>query len=203
MEKNPFLGRLFQGFCYGLFRFYCPIKVRGLENLPKDPFILCSNHCSHLDSAALMHASNISFHRFAMLAAKDYFFENPLRRVIVSSLLRMIPAERQKVRIDESLSLCKEWRGNLIMFPEGTRSRTGELQRMKKGVALFAHEMDMPIVPAYIEGSFEAMPKGKNWIRPRKIRVSFGKPIYVEKEANMNVYRQVIQELETRIRELA
>jgi 1-acyl-sn-glycerol-3-phosphate acyltransferase len=71
-------------------------------------------------------------------------------------------------------------RPTIIMFPEGTRSPTGELQKFKKGAFVLAIQSGVDVVPAAISGSREVMRKGSFRIRPGTIRVRFGEPISVE-----------------------
>ena len=70
---TAFWHKCFELFCRALFNLWCPAKVEGRENLPSAPFIFCSNHCSHMDSAALMYAGGEDFDQYGMVAAKDYF----------------------------------------------------------------------------------------------------------------------------------
>src|SRR5437763_474109 len=114
-------------FCKFFFKFYCPITVSGQENLPSRPFILCSNHNSHLDTPVLMLATGIPFNQFGMVAAKDYFFDNVWRKRIASILMNLIPIDRNVSRdsLAENMSACQHFienKGNLIIYPEGTRS---------------------------------------------------------------------------------
>ena len=64
---------LFELFGTMLFNLWCPLSVHSRERLPSPPFMVCSNHGSHMDSAALMYASDLGFSQFGMVAAKDYF----------------------------------------------------------------------------------------------------------------------------------
>jgi 1-acyl-sn-glycerol-3-phosphate acyltransferase len=77
--------------------------------------------------------------------------------------------------------MCGEFlqrtRGNLILYPEGTRSRDGEIQTFKKGAGLFAVELRVPVVPAHIDGAHEILAKGRFVPRPRTVTVRFGEPI--------------------------
>ena len=65
----------------------------------------------------------------------------------------------------------------LLIYPEGTRSITGELQEFRSGLGLLSYEAQVPIIPVYIKGSYQALPKGQNFPRPSSISVSFGSPI--------------------------
>jgi 1-acyl-sn-glycerol-3-phosphate acyltransferase/long-chain acyl-CoA synthetase len=202
---------LFMAMCRLVFRIYCPLRVSGRENLPDSPFILCSNHSSHLDCEALMVASGRPFREFAMVAAKHYFFDRRRLQYVINLLLTLIPIERQATRrqLEEHVAACRAFiasggRG-LIIFPEGTRTRTGQMQPFKRGPAVVATALELPLVPAYIEGSFQAWPKGRWFIRPHRIQVYFGRPIPApvgvlgETKAAFDAYRQVTAELEQQV----
>ena len=73
---KAWLGHLgFRIFGFLLFNLWCPLRTHGRNNLPDAPYILCSNHSSHMDSAALMYAGGLGFNQFGMVAAQDYFFD--------------------------------------------------------------------------------------------------------------------------------
>jgi len=209
------LKKLFELYCRILFSVYCPLKIIGQQNFPTTSFILCSNHCSHLDSGALMIASGLSFKKCSMIAAKEYFFDNKIRRVFLNLLMNLIPIDRRikHNELIQCLAACKRFvdKGGrtIIFYPEGTRSLSGEIQTLKHGPALFATELQLPIVPAYIKGTYEAWPKGKIFMKPKKIYAIIGDPIYPTQCANHNgsiskkkIYNEVSKELEKRIHEL-
>jgi 1-acyl-sn-glycerol-3-phosphate acyltransferase len=170
-------------FCELFFRFYCRLTVYGKENLPSSPFILCSNHNSHMDTPALMLATGLPFNQFGMIAAKDYFFDNVWRKYIANLLMNLIPIDRKISRTTfiENISACKhfiEKQGKyLIIYPEGTRSITGEIQAFKRGPAMIASKLAIPLVPAYITGTYNSLKKGKFLPTPAHIYVKIGKPI--------------------------
>ena len=172
---------MFEGFCRMFFACYCPLTVEGRHHLPDRPFLLCSNHASHADSAALMTASGRSFRKFALLGAKDYFFRSSSVRWSVAPLMNVIPIERRPgpKALAECLSNCRRFLeqtgGSLILYPEGTRSPDGEMREFKSGVAWFASELGVPLVPAYIEGTHRILPKGCSVPRFGRLTVRFGK----------------------------
>jgi 1-acyl-sn-glycerol-3-phosphate acyltransferase len=174
---------MFEGFCRMFFTFYCPLTVEGRHHLPDGPFLLCSNHTSHIDSAALMTASGRSFRRFALLGASDYFFRSPGVRWSVSRLMNVIPIDRRPG--PKSLAAClaachrflEQTGGALILYPEGTRSPDGEMRAFKTGAGLFASELGVPVVPAHIEGAHRSLPKGRSMPRPSPLRVRFGETL--------------------------
>jgi 1-acyl-sn-glycerol-3-phosphate acyltransferase/long-chain acyl-CoA synthetase len=174
---------MFQAFCRGFFLCYCRLTVEGRDHLPASPFILCSNHTSHIDSAVLMTASRRPFSAFALLGASDYFFDSRRVRFVVSRFMNVIPIDRQAQpkSLRRSLAMCDDFlqrtHGNLILYPEGTRSSSGEMEAFKKGAGLFAVELGVPVVPAYIEGAHKILAKGKNMPRLGAVTVRFGEPI--------------------------
>lgn len=184
---SPAGSTLFEGFCRIFFTCYCPLGVEGRDHLPAGPFLLCSNHTSHADSAALMTASGRSFASFALLGASDYFFWSPKVRRSVSPLMNVIPIERRPApkSLASSLAACRQFLQNtggaLILYPEGTRSLDGVMSEFKAGVGLFAIELDVPVVPAYVEGTHQILPKGRSLPRPGRVMVRFGEPLTLGK----------------------
>ena len=189
--ENMFLApktgsAMFEAFCKAFFTVYCRLTVEGRNQLPPSPFIICSNHTSHVDSAVLMTASGLPFSEFALLGARDYFFYSWKARFLVSRFMNVIPIERQAHHksIRRSLAMCEEFvqgtHGNLILYPEGTRSLDGEMQTFKSGAGLFAFDLGVPVVPAYIDGTHRILAKGKFMPLPQPVTVRFGEPIVFE-----------------------
>ena len=221
-RRRSISGRLvksaFELYCRLFFRVYCPLKIEGRDRLPASPYILCSNHNSHMDSALLMLAAGTGFHGFAMTAAKDYFFNNASRRFFLNLFMNLIPIERKfsHESFVEYLAATRAFLDvggrNLIIYPEGTRSLDGKMGRFKRGPAVVAVELGIPIVPACIEGSHRSWPKGKGFIRPGGVKVTIGEPVYPDTaavaasadspSAPFDEYRRLIAEVETRVGEL-
>lgn len=204
----------FEYFCRAYFTVYSPLTVEGRHNLPEGPFLLCSNHCSHADSAALMTASGRSFRSFALLGASDYFFDSWSVRLRVSPFMNVIPIERHPgaASLSACLATCQQFlqqtKGGLILYPEGTRSPDGEMRPFKAGVALFASELRAPLVPAYIEGTYRILPKGRSFPRSRRVTVRFGEPLPLttppEDKLELREWRRsVVEQLEQSVRDLS
>jgi 1-acyl-sn-glycerol-3-phosphate acyltransferase len=208
-KPHPVIASAFETMCAGLFVGWCRLTVTGREHIPPGPFIICSNHQSHLDSVALMAASGGRFRDFGLLAAQDYFFERPATRRLFSPLFNLIPvartADRQALR--RTLTLCRQFvaekQGNLIIYPEGGRSRSGAIQPFKRGAALFAAELGLPIVPAYVKGTRAVMPPGAPWPKPGSIEVRFGAPMLQDAAAPRRIRIDATAvDLERRVHEL-
>ena len=174
------LAGLFRFSVWAIYKCYFSIKCDGLENLPREqPYIIAANHSSHLDTLAVMTVLGDESKRLRVLAAKDYWFSTRFKSWFSGELLKFVPFDRhanflQGLRISQEVLKQDEC---LLIYPEGTRSVTGELQPFKPGLGLLAYETGSPIIPTYINGTYHALPKGRNLPRKSRIQVTFGKPI--------------------------
>ncbi|MCP5489224.1 MAG: 1-acyl-sn-glycerol-3-phosphate acyltransferase [Verrucomicrobia bacterium] len=174
-RPNPFY-RVVRRLMLGYFRLYHRIEFRGLEHIPSSgPFILVANHASFLDPPAIGCALR---GRTIHYMARDTLMK--LRPVKVAMRwMGVIPIDRNRGDVGalkSALKLLKEG-GSLGLFPEGTRTLDGNLQSPKAGIGFLVVKAGVPVVPAYIDGSFQAYSKKHRWIRPYKIVVSYGPPI--------------------------
>ncbi|HHN64612.1 MAG TPA: 1-acyl-sn-glycerol-3-phosphate acyltransferase [Nitrospirae bacterium] len=179
-----------------LFRY----TVEGEHNIPRTGgVIIASNHLSYLDPILI----GISMKRQAYYMAKASLFKNPL----ISWFVRIfsIPVDRESPKpstIKEAVKILKEGRV-LVLFPEGGRSRSGEIGGGKRGVAMIAAMSKAPVVPAYIEGTDRALPRGAKFIRPVRVRIVFGKPIEIQStESSRDYQKRLAEEIMEHIRKL-
>src|SRR4051812_46970700 len=165
----------------GLLRLWCRFEIVGEERLRSNrSFVLVANHASHLDTVCLLAGLPLRrLHRAFPAAAADYFFKSMPRTWIATVIVNALPFERQ-THVRNSLAICRELlaqAGNvLIIFPEGTRSTTGELQEFKPGIGALVAGRDVAVLPCYLDGAHRAWPKGKRIPRPRKVRLIIGAP---------------------------
>jgi long-chain acyl-CoA synthetase len=152
-------------------------KVRGEAYIPQHTnFIVAANHSSHLDMGALKVSLGDAGHDLASLAAADYFFKNKWRRAYFKNLTNLVPMERSG-SIRKSLGIAENVlrKGkSLVLFPEGTRSRTGEMADFLPSLGYLALHSDVGILPAYIQGAHDAMPVGATIPKKRDLGVYFG-----------------------------
>lgn len=212
-----FWKKLFYYYCRFVFLWYTPVTIRGREKLPNSSAVFCSNHNSHMDVALLSAAAGKSFNYFGMLAAKDYWFDSTLKRVLINFVMNLIPiARKSKDQSDDfpfenTITLCKAFmnqgKRNLVIFPEGSRGIPGDIRPFRKGAALFSTELNFPIVPVFIHGSHKAWPKGKIFMRPTRIKVQILDPMYPSEyltdagDDNSESLMNFTNDLENRIRE--
>lgn len=165
------------------FRFYTGFACEGAEHIPEHgPFIVVSSHASHLDTGALLVALGTRSREVHPMAAKDYFFTRRFLGWMVHTFLGAIPFDRE-VHVMDSLGLgvaALHRRRSIIVYPGGRRSSDGTVQPFKRGIGLLILASGVPIVPARVLGSFQALPKGNAIIRRHRIRVRFGPRIPVE-----------------------
>jgi long-chain acyl-CoA synthetase len=116
------------------------------------------------------------------LAAADYFFDNKYKRAYMDNFTNLVPMERSG-SLRQSLRHARSFldRGfNALIFPEGTRSLTGEMADFKPVIGYLALASKVGILPLYLFGTYEAMPKGSNIIRSRDIGARIGRYLSIE-----------------------
>ena len=193
----------------GLLRTYCRFEIIGEEHLRNNrSFVLVANHSSHLDTVCLLAGLPLRrLHRAFPAAAADYFFKSVPRTWIATVIVNALPFQRQ-THVRHSLAICAELLANtgniLIIFPEGTRSKNGELQEFKPGIGALVAGRDVAVLPCYLDGACRAWPKGKRIPRPRKVRLIIGAPRnYAAMLPDKNANAAIATELRTAVQQLA
>lgn len=153
-------------------------KINGLDYLPKKgSFILASNHSSYLDFIILY---TIIPRRITWLAAEKFFsskFWKPFMKITGQIKVDRLSQDKKIVySLVDNLIVEK---GILGIFPEGTRSRSGFLQKAYSGVSKFAHYYNIPVIPVGIIGTYEAMPPDVKIPKLKKCKINFGRPLFV------------------------
>ena len=150
----------------------------GQSNIPPHTnFIVAANHTSHLDMGLTKMALGEAGRDMVVLAAADYFFDTKYKRAVIENFTNLVPMERTG-SLRQSLRHARSFldRGyNALIFPEGTRSLTGEMADFKPIVGYLALHAGVGILPVYLEGTHEAMPKGSNIIKNRNIGARIGR----------------------------
>jgi 1-acyl-sn-glycerol-3-phosphate acyltransferase len=173
--------------------FYARRRATGRERLAalRGPVILVANHASHMDTPVILSALPRHLRkRTVVAAAADYFYRNRLVASVVSLIFNTTPIDRRggglSKKHDSHLDTLLDQGWNLLLYPEGTRSRGGSPGRVRRGAAVLAAAHDLKIVPIRVTGTGEAMPPGRLWPRRQRassvsrrhrITVSFGEPI--------------------------
>ncbi len=178
MKETPLWYHLLRELAIIIFKALFGIRIQGKENIPlKGRMIFASNHLSYLDPIVI----GLLVPRKINFMAKRELFENFLFGSFIGKL-GAFPIEREKLdrkTYQIALGLLKEGK-ILVLFPEGTRARKGNLGPLKEGTARIAVRTKAPLIPVVIKGTDKVLPRGKKMIRLANIKVRIGKPLESE-----------------------
>ncbi len=179
-------------------------KVTGLENLPKNKaFIIAPNHSSYIEHFLIGSIVVPYINRNLFFIAKKEHFEGLSQKYwhrLWSKYITYIPIDRDKG--EEALKLARSYlkrRAVIVVYPEGTRTLTGKLQKGKTGVARLALWAKVPVVPLGITGTFKILPKGKKLPRLKKANLNFGKPMAFDKYYNKQITKQMLRRVTNQV----
>ncbi|MEZ4401914.1 MAG: AMP-binding protein [Kofleriaceae bacterium] len=197
-----------------LYTRYLDTKVTGRAYVPPfGGYIIAANHASHLDMGLCKHALGEHGDAVVALAAKDYFFDEPVRKAYFENFTNLVPMERFG-SLRDSLRLASDVLRQgyvLLIFPEGTRSPDGVMSDFKASLGYLAMTNKCGILPMYLSGTYAAMPKG-DYLPKANAKVAAHVGPFVSYEAAQALaagktraegYRFISQEIERRIRTLA
>lgn len=198
--------------CWSVLRAYMALahrlRVVGRENLPVGPpFVLIANHASHLDVLSLMAALPGALRRCVLpIAAGDTFFETPRSAFASALLLNALPMWRRNCGRHALAELRERLVGEpcaYALFPEGTRSRSGEMGGFKPGIGMIVAGTHAAVVPCRIRGAFEAWPPQAPRPRRTPIEVTVGPPLSFADRSNARDGWEIIAaECESAVRAL-
>jgi len=163
------------------------LRVHGAAELPPGPCLIVANHSSHADTAALI-AALPAWRKPVVAAAADYWFRGGFRPAICRALCGAFPVRRSGGGSADLAAAARLLAAghDVIVFPEGTRSRDGQIGDFRRGAARLAAAAGAPLVPAGISGTRALLPPaGSGWAggpgRPRRatVTVRFGAPVFV------------------------
>lgn len=162
-------------------KLYFRLKGEGLENIPEGPFIIAPNHQSFFDGLF------VAVFLKNKLMKQTYFYAK--EKHVKSKLLKFIANKNNVIVMDlndlktslQKLAEVLKRGKNIIIFPEGTRTLSGEIGDFKKTFAILSRELNIPVVPVAIRGAYDALPRGTHFPKPwKKINVKFLKPVKPE-----------------------
>jgi long-chain acyl-CoA synthetase len=155
------------------------LQAEGLAELPPPgPFVIVANHASYLDAPVLAAALPLRYLRRTFWGGDTtLLFSGPFRRLLCR-IAQIFPVDAQSPAASLALASAVVAQGyGLVWFPEAWRTPTGELQRFLPGIGALIEKTGATAVPAYVAGTFEAMPRWARIPRRRPISVRFGAPL--------------------------
>jgi 1-acyl-sn-glycerol-3-phosphate acyltransferase len=184
VQREPGLaGFVSRHVWWGILRAYFAVGQRvtivGREHLPeKLPFMIVANHASHFDALLLALALPLQLRNHVFpIAAGDTFFETPMISAFAAGMMNALPMWRKNAgrhAMEELRRRLVEEPCGYVLFPEGTRTRTGEMAVFRAGVGMLIAGAAVPIVPCHLAGTFEALPAGRRFPRRAGITVRIG-----------------------------
>lgn len=191
-----FLYRIGYVFTKTPLRAFFQFKVYGRENLPRGKAIIAANHQSYVDPPVVGAAIS---QEIWYLAREDLFRFRPFHWLCVrvnSIMIKKRHADRSALKaVLQKLAQGKK----VLVFPEGTRSYDGQLQAPERGISLLACLSRAPVIPAYVSGTFQVLPRGAAIVRLHPISVSFGPPLYFDKLSLRSSVRQAYEAFGRRV----
>ncbi|MFA4916861.1 MAG: 1-acyl-sn-glycerol-3-phosphate acyltransferase, partial [Syntrophales bacterium] len=180
-------------------RLFLRLEVEGIENIPAEgACIIAPNHASYIDGFIISAVLRKMFSKLHIVGFRGFY-----RGVVTSRLARWghIITIDANSGLSESLQasayVLKEGRA-LVVFPEGGRSVDGRIMPFKKGVGILAGELKIPLIPTYIEGSVDVLPRGTWVMRFKKVSVIFGEPLTPDDNKGLD-YQAIADKLRERV----
>jgi long-chain acyl-CoA synthetase len=192
-------------------RLFLWVRAEGRKRLASlsGPVIFAANHQSHLDTPAIFLALPWKWRRrLAPAMAKEFFkahffpaeygrwkwFTNSLNYYLSALFFNAFPIPQRETGIRETLRYAGDLVSEgacILIYPEGKRSVTGEIDTFRSGVGILASKLEIPVVPIRIEEIMKVLPLGWKMARPGKVRVKFGNPLTLQGEDYAGLARQV------------
>lgn len=184
-----------------LFRY----RAIATENIPKQgSAIIASNHASYLDPIF----AGLGIRRRINYLAKKELFSRKLASYFLRNLLRALPVDRERMDRNTLREIYNLLKTNelVLMFPEGTRTYDGKLNKAKLGIGMIAYNTQVPVIPVYIDGSYTILPRTANSIRFKNCSVYYGPPVdlnaFYSQQRSKELYKAISEKIMDAIRQL-
>lgn len=199
---------MLHAFCKILLRILLKVffwrETFGRENFPEGATLITCNHQSYLDPPVV---GSSAPEKPVYVARRSLTSTRIIKWLFVK--WNTIPITPGEPDLDAVKTIFRRLESGekVLLFPEGKRSQDGKLQPLKRGFAMIVARSGVPVIPTWVYGTHNAMPKGRSLILPAKIIVAFGKPIYfneiIEGTGNKKeLYSKIIEVVMERMKEL-
>lgn len=186
-KPNIFLEKVIRRFLHNYFK----VSAQGLRDIPQPPFIFAANHLSYLDAPLIASVLDKKVLDDTYFIMKEKLVLYSLARFLSRGKIISVNTDKDiKGALQKIAAYLKKGK-NFLIFPEGTRSRDGKTGTFKKSFAILSRELQVPIVPVTIQGTYQALPRGRIIPRRTQLRIHFGKPIQPKKHDYLTLTRKV------------
>ncbi len=178
------------------------LSVEGRENIPeKGPVLLVSNHRSFMDPPLVAYAV---MKRPVFFMAKEELFKTPFISTLIKHWGNGFPVKRGKFDLKAmktALTILRK--GELLcLFPEGTRAPKGKFLKPKIGTGMIALKANVPIIPCFIDGSEDLLPKGAKLPKSANVKIKLGEAFQIELSNSKENYEKAAKKIIEKIKEL-
>lgn len=189
---------LFKFITFPMLKIYFSMKTSGKDKIINEPCIFAGNHQSFVDSFVLMATLPTAILKKTYFLAKVKHFKSPFMKFMAnhSNVIVVDINKNLKETLIESAHILKNG-GNLIIFPEGIRSRDGKLGDFKKAFSILSRELNVPIVPFVIDGAYKSMPVGAKLPKSTKISLQYLNKIQPENLEMDQIIKKTKEEIES------
>jgi len=182
LPSSSFIAVFFKFLSFILFKTFFRVKVKGKEKIEKDkPTIFVANHQSFLDGFLFNYSVPLKVMKKTYFLATVIHFKSSIMKFMAdSSNVVLVDMNKDIAEVMQILAKLLKKNKNIAIFPEGTRTRDGKIDKFKKSFAILAKELNVDIQPYVIDGAYELFPAGKKFPRPGKITIEFLDKIKVD-----------------------
>jgi long-chain acyl-CoA synthetase len=199
---SPFIMSVYKILLFPLFKCYFRLENSGERYLPKTPCIIAPSHQSMLDGFLILATLPYGvLKKSFFLAYKNVFGKGILKPIAIHGQNILIDANENLKETMQYTALPLKEKKNLVIFPEGARSRDRKLLEFRPFFAILSKTFNVPVIPVVIDGSFEALQSGKIFPRPKKIKVTYLKPIYPQGRTVQEIRNETKEAIAKEMRE--
>ena len=201
LPKSNGIGKIIKFILKPAFLFFVKVKKEGIENIEKnEPVIFAGNHQSFLDGFIVNQAvPNSVLDKTYYFADIKHFKKGYMKFMGENSNIIFVDINKNLVNSLQMLSKALRNGKNIVIFPEGTRTRDGKINNFKKFFAILSKELNIPIVPFVLDGAYEAYPPSSKYPKGGDVKVKFLEKIYPSdmsyEEITEKVYNTIKKEL--------
>ena len=192
--RSAIFLNLIKLFSVPAFKLYFRFEKSGLENIPNGPCIFAGNHQSFLDGLIINNALTFGTGSNTFYLAKIKHFEKGiLKHLSRNANILIVDINKNLTEALQKTAKVLNDGKNVVIFPEGMRTRDGELNEFKKTFAILSKELNIPVVPFAIKGSYSAFPFGTKIPKPKKICIKFFKKIDPESLETDEIIKKTVE----------
>ena len=198
---SPFTIFAYKTILLPFFKLYFRLEVSGVENIPNTSCIIAPTHQSMLDGFLVESTLPYSVLKNTFFLAFEAVFGTKfLRPISDHGQTLLIDADNHLKRSMQRSALPLREKKNLVIFPEGARTRDRKLLEFRPFFAMLSQTYKAPVIPVVIDGSFEALRAGKLFPRPKKIKITYLKPIYPDNLSHEEITKRTREAIEEHLK---